>query len=71
MLATVNCSCGESICTDDGRCERCGKCRMLPSELADKAKAMEKAMDDFKEAVIAWIDANHIGSVAPGPERTK
>ena len=64
MLAIVNCACGESICHDDGRCKGCGKYRMLPRELADKAKAVEKAMDDFKEAVIAWMNANTSVTVA-------
>ncbi len=37
---------------------------MLPRELADKAKAVEKAKDDFKEAVIAWMNANTSVTVA-------
>jgi hypothetical protein len=32
---------------------------MLPRELADKAKAVETAMDDYKTAVIAWMNANN------------
>jgi len=31
---------------------------MLPRELADKAKAVEKALEDFKDATIAWMNAN-------------
>lgn len=58
MLVIVNCTCGESICRHDGRCKGCGKYRMLPSELEDKAKAIEKAVDDFRESVIAWMNAN-------------
>ncbi len=58
MLAIVNCLCGESICHEDGRCKRCGKYRMLPRELAEKAKAIEKAVEDFKDSMIAWMNAN-------------
>ena len=57
MLAIVNCLCGESICDFDGRCIRCGKYRMLPRDLVEKAKVVEKAMDDFKDAVVAWMNA--------------
>jgi hypothetical protein len=40
---------------------------MLPRELSDKAKAVEKAMEDFKDAMIAWMNANKGVTVAPTP----
>ena len=56
VLAIVNCSCGESVCNDDGRCSGCGKQRMLPRKLADKANAVEKALDDFKDTIVEWMN---------------
>lgn len=58
MLSVINCTCGESICNDDGRCKRCGKYRMLPMELSEKSNNVDKAIEDLKTAVIEWMNKN-------------
>ena len=68
ILAPINCICGESICHANGQCKGCGEYRMLPRELRDGANAIEKATDDFKEAVIAWMNTNNAN--AEHAERT-
>ena len=58
MMTVVYCSCGENLCNRDGECIKCGKRRMLPHDLNARLDAITTAVEDFKTAVVEWMNKN-------------
>lgn len=56
MLSKINCSCGESICNDEGKCVKCGKYRMLSRDLQEKMNNIERQLEDLKKAFIEFLN---------------